>query len=300
VPFGIDTMLKKNATAYEQQACPVCGKAAAPAYSHADAIIFRCPACTHAFSALDTLSHLEDYGPAYYEETHKNWFLHPNRDLFSLIAGQLEERGVNSVIDIGCGKGDFLRHIHLRIPGARLIGVDLSDNAPEPGITYWRGDILNAPIEEQFDAVVSLAVIEHVPDVQGFLRRLSDLCKPGGTIIVMTLNDGGLLYRTARLGKALGVSIAFDRVYDAHHLHHFTTRSLSRLIQGAGLRIDRVHHHNAPIAAMDIPAGNALAGVVLTWAVALVFAIGRMTQSCYLQTAIARKPAASDDRGSSS
>jgi 2-polyprenyl-3-methyl-5-hydroxy-6-metoxy-1,4-benzoquinol methylase len=290
-------MFNEKVVACEQPACPVCGKAAAPAYKHADAVIFRCPACTHAFSSLGTLSRSEDYGPAYYEETHKNWFLHPNRDLFALITGQLKEQGVNSVIDIGCGKGDFLRHVHLRIPDAHLVGVDLSDNVPEPGITYVRGDILDAPIKEQFDAVISLAVIEHVPDIQGFIRRLSDLCKPGGRTVVMTLNDGGLLYRTARLGKALGASIAFDRLYDVHHLHHFTTRSLSRLIEGAGLRIDRVHHHNAPIDAMDIPAGNSLARIVLTWGVVLVFAVGRMTQSCYLQTVIARKPGAAADRG---
>ncbi len=283
-------MSEQKMPASERPACPVCETTAVPAYKHPHAVIFRCPTCTHAFSSLNTLTRFENYGPAYYEETHKNWFLHPNRDLFTLITGQLKEQGANSVIDIGCGKGDFLRHAHLDIPHAHLVGVDLSDNEPEPGITYVRADILHAPIGEQFDAVVSLAVIEHVLDIRGFIQRLSGLCKPGGKIVIMTLNEGGLLYRATKLGKALGVSIGFNRLYDVHHLHHFTTRSLARLIEDAGLMIDKVHHHNVPLKAVDIPAGNPLTKVLLTWGVAVAFAVGRASQSCYLQTIIASKP----------
>jgi len=283
-------MSEQKTTVPARPACPVCGTPAAPAYKHPHAIIFRCPDCTHAFSSLNTLTKFENYGPAYYEETHKNWFLHPNRDLFTLITRQLKEQGANNVIDIGCGKGDFLRHAHLDIPHAHLVGVDLSDNEPEPGITYVRADILHAPIGEQFDAVVSLAVIEHVLDIRGFIQRLSGLCKPGGKIVIMTLNEGGLLYRATKLGKALGVSIGFNRLYDVHHLHHFTTRSLARLIEDAGLMIDKVHHHNVPLKAVDIPAGNPLTKVLLTWGVAVAFAVGRASQSCYLQTIIASKP----------
>jgi ubiquinone biosynthesis O-methyltransferase len=43
-----------------------------------------------------------------------------------------------------------------------------------------------------FDAVLSLEVIEHVNDPEGFVRCLAGLTRPGGAVVVSTLN------RTAR------------------------------------------------------------------------------------------------------
>lgn len=269
--------------------CPVCGAIATFAHNHPEATIYRCPNCTHAFTNPDSIESFEKYGEDYYEVIHKNWFENPNVPLFHWLTKNL---GANpkSVIDVGCGRGDLLRYIQQTGVASRLVGVDLSERYTDNGIEYIRGDILTSRIDEKFDVVVSLAVIEHIRDVRAFALRLLELCRPGGRVIVMTLNDSGMLYRLGRLGKSLGISIAFDRLYSVHHLHHFTPGSLQRLLREAGLGIDYVHHHNAPLKAIDLPVSNALSAAILKLGVAAAFAGGRLFESAYLQTVVAKAP----------
>jgi 2-polyprenyl-6-hydroxyphenyl methylase / 3-demethylubiquinone-9 3-methyltransferase len=40
----------------------------------------------------------------------------------------------------------------------------------------------------QFDAVVSLEVVEHVPDVGGFIKTCARLVRPGGALVLSTIN----------------------------------------------------------------------------------------------------------------
>ena len=276
--------------AKEKVTCPVCGASATFAHRHPQAAIYRCSNCTHAFTDPDSIESFEEYGEDYYEDVHKNWFENPNFPLFKSIAANLV-LNPESVIDIGCGRGDLLRHIRETGVARRLVGVDcLSETRTDHGIEYIRGDILTTRFDEKFDAVVSLAVIEHVREVRDFTRRLLDLCKPGGRVIVMTVNDSGVLYRLGRLGKKLGVPVAFDRLYGVHHLHHFTPESLQWLLREAGLQIVHVHHHNTPLKAIDAPASNMLSAAILKVGVTAAYAVGRVLNSSYLQTIVAKVP----------
>ncbi len=51
-----------------------------------------------------------------------------------------------------------------------------------------------------FDAVLLLEVIEHVPDVPAFLARVAPLVKPGGIMILSTLNRTLKAYALAIVG----------------------------------------------------------------------------------------------------
>ncbi len=53
---------------------------------------------------------------------------------------------------------------------------------------------------QQFDAVLLLEVVEHVPDVPAFLKRLAPLVKPGGVMILSTLNRTLKAYALAIVG----------------------------------------------------------------------------------------------------
>ena len=102
-----------------------------------------------------------------------------------------------SVLDVGCG-GGLVAEPLARL-GARVTGIDPTPEA----IATARGhaeaqglaiDYRAARIEdlraagETFDAVVCLEVVEHVPDVGGFVRILGDLIRPGGAAVLSTLN----------------------------------------------------------------------------------------------------------------
>jgi 2-polyprenyl-6-hydroxyphenyl methylase/3-demethylubiquinone-9 3-methyltransferase len=103
-----------------------------------------------------------------------------------------------SLLDVGCG-GGLVSEPMSRL-GAKVMGVDASEaniktasvHAGESGlkIDYRAGTVeaLKASGMAQFDVVLNLEVVEHVADPDQFLRDSADLVKPGGIMIVATLN----------------------------------------------------------------------------------------------------------------
>jgi 2-polyprenyl-6-hydroxyphenyl methylase/3-demethylubiquinone-9 3-methyltransferase len=102
-----------------------------------------------------------------------------------------------SIVDAGCG-GGLVCEPMARL-GATITGVDADENAIAVAaahaehsglnITYHSGttfDLVNE--KKKFDVVLALEIAEHVPDVDAFVKSCADLCKPGGLIIVSTLN----------------------------------------------------------------------------------------------------------------
>ena len=106
----------------------------------------------------------------------------------------------------------------------------------------------------------------------------------------MTLNESGVLYRFANFLRKLGFHHVFVRLYDAHHLNHFSKESLVRLLTRDGLfRVLNVVDHNAPLSAIDVPAKNFIFRVAMKIGVAALFFVGKITKKTYLQTIVIRK-----------
>lgn len=250
---------------------------------HPEADIYRCSSCTHAFSDWASMPKQETYGSDYYDDTHRRWFENPNTPLFDRLCAIIPQGA--SVFDVGCGRGDFLRHVQRQRPDVKLTGIDYSPNEAN-NIRFLKGDVLTLDLRERFDVIVSLAVIEHVPDCRAFTKRLRELAKPDGSVAIMTLNESSVLYGLARAGRVVGIPLAFNRLYSRHHVHHFTRESLRQLLESCGLNVAQHLMHNAPLKAMDMPVHNPAAEAVLRAGVWAVFAAGSITSKTYLQTAI--------------
>lgn len=267
--------------------CPVCGGESKFAYKHPDLEIWRCTQCGHAHTALTSIRKEEDYSADYYDEEHKNWFENPHTALFQWICDNIPQ-DAKRVIDIGCGRGDFLRYLQKVRPDLELVGLDLSPNEPSPGITYIQADVMDMDFEHRYDVVVSLAAVEHMENPLAFAQRLKTICSENGSIVVMTVNESGLLYRSARIARAVGVPLLFNRLYSAHHLNHFSVKSLNRLLREAGTEVTKTHHHNSPLAAVDLPRSLAPVRIPVLAILAIFFALGTLTSMCLSQTVIAR------------
>lgn len=109
----------------------------------------------------------------------------------------------------------------------------------------------------------------------------------------MTINESSILYGLARAGRALGINLAFNRLYSRHHLHHFTRQSLCEVLESSGLKVSKQVMHNAPVSAMDLPVKNSALDAVLRAGVWAVFMAGSITSKTYQQTAICSAGAAS-------
>ena len=113
------------------------------------------------------------------------------------------------VLDVGCGGGLIAEP--LARMGADVVGIDASDrnigtaaaHAAESGLAI---DYRCAAVEdlaaagERFDAVLALEVIEHVADRELFLAACAAVCRPGGALVLATLNRTSKSYLFAVVG----------------------------------------------------------------------------------------------------
>ena len=170
-----------------------------------------------------------------------------------------------------------------------MTGVDTAPNPATPGIRYLQGDFFDTKFGQQFDVIASLAVIEHIPDVGTFARRLNELCLPGGLVITMTVDERSVIYRTARTLHHLGFSTPSVRLYDKHHLNHFTDASLKLLLEENGLSTVQVLRHNTPMPAVDLPRSSPSVAAILRAGVWVAFKVGDVAGRSMLQTIISQK-----------
>ena len=114
-----------------------------------------------------------------------------------------------SLLDIGCG-GGLLSEPMTRM-GFEVTGVDASErnigaasaHAQAQGLAIdYRASTAEALLEEdrRFDVVLNMEVIEHVADPRAFLLDTARLMKPGGMMIVATLNRTLKALALAKIG----------------------------------------------------------------------------------------------------
>lgn len=118
--------------------------------------------------------------------------------------------GLN-VVDVGCG-GGILTEALAKAGAATTLGVDLADkslqvarlHALESGAPAKYEKIavedLAARQPGHFDVVVCMEMLEHVPDPASAIRACADLAKPGGTVLLSTLNRNPKSYLFAIVG----------------------------------------------------------------------------------------------------
>ena len=102
-----------------------------------------------------------------------------------------------SVLDVGCGGGlmsEPLTRLGARVtgidPGEKTVAIARSHAEPQGlDIDYRVTTVENlVAAGDQYDAVVCLEVIEHVPDPTLFVKACADLVRPGGMLVLSTIN----------------------------------------------------------------------------------------------------------------
>jgi 2-polyprenyl-6-hydroxyphenyl methylase/3-demethylubiquinone-9 3-methyltransferase len=112
------------------------------------------------------------------------------------------------MLDIGCGAG-LLCEPFTRL-GAQVIGVDASASniaaakvhadKGHLSIDYRCTTVEEMDVRERFDIVLAMEVVEHVADVGLFLNRCAAMLKPGGIMVVSTLNRNWKSFALAIVG----------------------------------------------------------------------------------------------------
>jgi 2-polyprenyl-3-methyl-5-hydroxy-6-metoxy-1,4-benzoquinol methylase len=87
----------------------------------------------------------------------------------------------HSILDYGCGSGNFVRHL-LRRGYGNAVGFDLyAEQFDDPAV-----------LERTYDCVFAQDVIEHVPSPHGLLDEFENLTAPGSILAIGTPNAAAL------------------------------------------------------------------------------------------------------------
>jgi 2-polyprenyl-3-methyl-5-hydroxy-6-metoxy-1,4-benzoquinol methylase len=93
------------------------------------------------------------------------------------------------ILDVGCGRGDFLEAFQAQ--GLEASGIDREPSAasvaPSVAVKYCDLEKDTFPFADgTFDVVFSKSVLEHLFNPEKFLLECKRILKPGGRIILMT------------------------------------------------------------------------------------------------------------------
>lgn len=160
-----------------------------------------------------------------------DWYYLEEKEEYHYASSFITES--HSVLDIGCGKAAFAGIIK----SANYTGLDFSLHAKE--IAASRGiRIANETIQEhaekknRYDIVCAFQVLEHVADIEGFVRSATDCLQRGGLFILSVPSDESYL------------SVATNAVTNMppHHVSRWTDTTLRHIGRLFGLTLVDLSH----------------------------------------------------------
>ena len=151
---------------------------------------------------------------------------------------------VGRILDVGCGRGDFLHQMDKR--GWECWGIEISPDA----CLYARDtlglkqvinqDLLvsNLP-EKSFDVITLWHVLEHVYQPLETLEKIHSLLKDDGVLIINCPNFDGALRRIFREN--------WYQLDIPRHLYQYRRKVLTRMMESKGFRVKKVEYLAFPL-----------------------------------------------------
>jgi 2-polyprenyl-6-hydroxyphenyl methylase/3-demethylubiquinone-9 3-methyltransferase len=142
----------------------------------------------------------------------------------------------SAVLDAGCGNGWFAKT--LADQGFEVCGIDLEETGIahaerlDPRCRFALASVYDdyEPLfERQFDAVVSLEVIEHLYDPRAFVKRVFQALRPGGLFILTTPYHGWL--KNVLVAVSGGHDRHFNPLSYGGHIKFWSPATLGTLLE---------------------------------------------------------------------
>jgi 2-polyprenyl-6-hydroxyphenyl methylase/3-demethylubiquinone-9 3-methyltransferase len=149
------------------------------------------------------------------------------------------------VLDVGCGGGLLAEGMARR--GARVLGIDLAPealavarlHALESEVTVEYRQVAVEALAESapagFDLVTCLEMLEHVPNPAAIVTDLARLVRPGGHVIVSTINRNAKAFALAIVGAEYVMRLLPTGTHRYARL--IRPSELSRWARAAGLEL---------------------------------------------------------------
>jgi arsenite methyltransferase len=162
------------------------------------------------------------------------------------------------ILDVGCGPGFFAAELLDEVGGdGSVVGVDVSSamlrvaakrSEGRPNADFREGEATALPVEDgEFDAALSVQVLEYVADVAAALGELYRAVRPGGRVVLWDMDWATLSWHSDDPGR-------MDRLlksWDTHLAHPSLPRTLGPLLREAGFADIRAEGHAFASAWLD-------------------------------------------------
>ena len=123
---------------------------------------------------------------------------HVKRELRRL----LPEKPAMHLFDAGCGFGQYSYYCARMFPDISILAVDVKEEQVEDcrlfftkaglkNVEFRVEDLTKPQHESEFDFILSVDVMEHIPDDVGVFRNFHRALKPGGRLLVNTPSNLG-------------------------------------------------------------------------------------------------------------
>lgn len=113
---------------------------------------------------------------------------------YQCIRSVIDKTGsYGKVLDIGCGKGRYLKKLVKEYPDKNYYAVDLSLSVMDyfniNGVEKYQGNLTNIPFADNyFDIAYTCEALEHAVDIERAIRELCRVVKPDGTVAIIDKN----------------------------------------------------------------------------------------------------------------
>lgn len=137
----------------------------------------------------------------------------------------------NSILDIGCGNGSFLKSVASFF--SKYYGSEFNDSAFKKAKEKIK-DLVNAGellenVTEKIDVITMWHVLEHIPDPINFLNKIKKVMSSDSTLIIEVPNSNSLNYRIFKS--------EYNWVSLPEHIFYYNKESLMFLLESQGFEI---------------------------------------------------------------
>lgn len=174
------------------------------------------------------------------------------------------------VLDAGCGPGTITLGLARKVEPGHAIGIDVEDSQfeqacaearrEELSVEFRKGSVYELPFKaQQFDAVFSHAVLEHLSDPAVAIGEFRRVLKPGGVIGLRAGDLGGLLIDADSEGPAQAFASYLAQQKQGTKDPN-VGRKLGRLMRQAGFSVEAMTASYEVISDLLVKIGPLLAG----------------------------------------
>lgn len=114
-----------------------------------------------------------------------------------IILENLDLSGKEKILEIGCGRGFYLKTLINLWPNLMITGLDLNEKylniarqfVNNQKVKLIQGDAISLPFANQsFGRIIATEILEHIPDDQKAISEMYRVLKPGGIAMITVPN----------------------------------------------------------------------------------------------------------------